>query len=321
MPQHGKSLSVGIAGARRQREGLGPFVAKFLREEGVKIAGVCGRSMESASLASAELKKSLGIEAPPFPDLPALLRETRPDGVAICTPFEAHEQNLLDAAAGGVSVLCEKPLIWSDGKDAVKATERVLDRFAAAKRGIVLNAQWPQMMAPFFSLYPEEEKREPQRFEMHLGPSGVGKTMLLDSMSHPLSLLFHRAGAGRVEEISISYRENGEKAEMDLAFAFLHARGSVDCLVHLRTETVRPRKAWFAWNGKRADREIRPANYSFALRGESRVVETEDPMRLQIRDFLQAMRGEKPFASREVLRAHSEGLAAFVRAFESRKQP
>lgn len=320
MPQNGNSLAIGIVGARRLREGLGPFVARILRDEGATIAGVCGRSIESATIAAAELKQSFGISAPAFADLASLVREARPDGIAICTPFDAHKNHLLEAGNLGVSAICEKPLVWNEGEDPALATEEILAAFAKKRRGIVLNAQWPQMLEPFFALYPEESAKEIRRFEMFLAPSGVGTAMIVDSLPHPLSMLFRIAGPGSPENISITYRLSGGFAEMDLSFVFRHARGAIDSLVHLKTETHRPRTAWFAINGKRVDREIRGPGYRFSLRaaadakGTPRSIDTEDPMRLQIRAFLDALRGKMPFDSPEILRLHSQGLQAFVRA-------
>lgn len=310
-----KSPAVAIAGARRQRQGLGPFVARFLHEEGARIAGVYGRSLASASVAAAELKSTLGVETVAYPDLPTLLRETRPDGIAICTSTEAHQQHLLDAADAGVAALCEKPLLWRDGDDPVRATERVLERFEAAQRGIILNTQWPHLLAPFFTLYPEVSKQPLHSFEMYLAPSAVGLDMVVESVSHPLSLLFALVGPGRVEGRSCRYQEESGIGQTHVSFDFHHATGTVAGLVHLKTEPNQPRNAWFALNGKRVDREIRPPHYGIALRSDARTIAVDDPLRLQIRNFLLALRGARSFDSREILRCHSEGLTAFVRAF------
>lgn len=316
MSQPGKSLSVGIVGARRLREGLGPFMARILHDEGIRIAGVCGRSLESAKVASAELKESLGIEAPAFPSLQALAQTTHPEGIAICTPFETHRDYLIEAGNAGLSAICEKPLIWNQGADPIADTEKILSLFESKKRGIVLNAQWPQMLLPFFSLFPELAGHAPKNFEMFLGPSGTGLSMILDSLSHPLSMLYRLVGTGEPQNIQLRYRESNEQAQMDISFDFRHDKGAVTSLVHLQTESKRPRTAWFAIDGHRVDREIAQPGYRFSLRAGTQTSATEDPMRLQIRDFLSALRGEKPFDPPQILRCHSQGLSAFAQAYE-----
>ena len=42
------TVSIGMVGAGRTRNGLGPFLAEFLETEGFVIAGVSGRSLERA---------------------------------------------------------------------------------------------------------------------------------------------------------------------------------------------------------------------------------------------------------------------------------
>ncbi len=102
------------------------FVARVhahaLRELGVSVAAVCGRST------TGELADELG--ATPYDDLGRLLETAQPDVLHICTPNAAHSEQTLLALEHGVHVVCEKPLAVS-AAEAAEMTEE------AAGRGLV----------------------------------------------------------------------------------------------------------------------------------------------------------------------------------------
>jgi predicted dehydrogenase len=79
--------------------------AHALRELGVRVAAVCGRSTTK------ELADELG--AAPYDDLATLLERERPDVLHVCTPNAAHAEQALLALEQGVHVVCEKPLAVS----------------------------------------------------------------------------------------------------------------------------------------------------------------------------------------------------------------
>lgn len=81
-----------------------------LRELGVQIAAVCGRSTV------AELGRELSAAA--YDDLDALLAAERPDVLHVCTPNVAHAGQALLALERGVHVVCEKPLAVSTAEAA-----------------------------------------------------------------------------------------------------------------------------------------------------------------------------------------------------------
>jgi predicted dehydrogenase len=96
--------------------------AHALRELGVRVSGVCGRS------ATRELADELG--AAPYDDLAELLERERPDVLHVCTPNAAHAEQGLLALERGVHVVCEKPL-------AVSSTEAAELVEAASASGLV----------------------------------------------------------------------------------------------------------------------------------------------------------------------------------------
>jgi predicted dehydrogenase len=96
--------------------------AHALRELGVRVVAVCGRSTTKA------LADELG--AAPYDDLAALLEHERPDVVHVCTPNAAHAEQTLLALEQGAHVVCEKPL-------ATSATEAAEMAEAASLAGLV----------------------------------------------------------------------------------------------------------------------------------------------------------------------------------------
>jgi predicted dehydrogenase len=96
--------------------------AHALRELGVRVAAVCGRSTTQ------ELADELG--ATPYDDLARLLETERPDVLHVCTPNAAHAEQTLLALEQGIHVVCEKPL-------AVTSTEAAEMAEAASLAGLV----------------------------------------------------------------------------------------------------------------------------------------------------------------------------------------
>ncbi len=69
-----------------------------------EFVAVCDNSAERAEAFSARF----GTRS--FRDVPAMMRETRPHAVLICTPHPLHAEAAIQAAESGAHVLVEKPL-------------------------------------------------------------------------------------------------------------------------------------------------------------------------------------------------------------------
>jgi predicted dehydrogenase len=96
--------------------------AHALREVGVPVVAVCGRSTTQ------ELADELGAAA--YDDLTELLEAERPTALHVCTPNAAHASQALLALERGVRVVCEKPLTVSSAE-----ADRLVE--AAAESGLV----------------------------------------------------------------------------------------------------------------------------------------------------------------------------------------
>ena len=86
------------------------------RLPGVEVAAICDNDLSKAQALAArfDVRES-------FDDIEEVLKYTRPDAVAICTPNHLHEIHVVSALAAGAHVLCERPLALALG-----GVERVL---------------------------------------------------------------------------------------------------------------------------------------------------------------------------------------------------
>jgi predicted dehydrogenase len=313
---------VALIGARRRRQGLGPFVARELAAAGARVAGLLTTSPATARQAEADLIARFGIRARGYTDLATLLAGERPDALAILAPPETHERYLRAALDAGLHALCEKPLVWGRGM-AARARELV-DGFAA--RGLVLveNCQWPYTLPAFAALHPGALDRPPTRFEMWLTPRTRGLEMLRDSLSHPLSLL-QALGPGcqayvrNVELEAIgSARGIPDADALRVRFEYLSGAAQIGCRVELTHGDAEPRAAGYAVNGLRARRLVEPADYSLAFVDAGRSVPVRDPLTASIEAFVSALRaalgGKAPPRAHEIAR-RMELLESLAGAF------
>lgn len=310
---------VGIVGARRVRSGLGPFVARELRRAGAAVVAVAGTRAESAAEAVRELR-ALGIEARGHVGVAGLLGSERLDALVILSPHAAHLEALEAALGAGLHVLCEKPLVHGVPEPARRA-RALVDCFHEA--GLVLheNCPWPFALPAFESLHPGALAAPPRAFAMRMSPGARGAAMLVDALSHPLSVLQALSGSasGRVSEISFPVRSaDGLRAEVAFTFATEMAR--VDARVELVGEAAPPREVWLALDGRRARRIVNPDDWSFAFEDAGRRVALPDPMAPLVRDFVAAvgaaMTGARPPRA-EAVAARMAALQTLLEAFEA----
>lgn len=100
--------------------GIAGVHARVIGQLGGELVGVCGRTLQSAAAFGS---------APAYDDLDALLRETRPEVLHICSPNHLHAEHAILAFSRGVHVVCEKPIATS-----LTDAQRMIDAAAAADR-------------------------------------------------------------------------------------------------------------------------------------------------------------------------------------------
>jgi predicted dehydrogenase len=185
--------------------GIARVHSRLISELGGEIVGVCGRSLASAQAFGA---------SPAYDNLAAMLRETRPDVLHICTPNHLHAEQALAGLAAGAHVVCEKPIATSSDE-----AKRMIDAAENAQRvgGVCYNYRGYPLIAhlkarvaagDFGTLrrvggcYLSDDGYDPQKYMWHFTPGSVGPGYaLMDIGVHWLDLVEHVTGQ-RIVEIS-----------------------------------------------------------------------------------------------------------------------
>ena len=288
---------VGVVGARRRRQGLGPFVVRALVAAGAEVPCILATSEESGHTAAAELAADCGCDARVYLDFDAMVAAEELDAVAILSPAETHRAYLEAAVASGLHTLCEKPFVW--GESALSGVaDRIVRAFDEHRLILWENCQWPYTLTAFEALHPGSLGASPDRFEMELQPTSTGPQMLGDCLPHVLSLLqaVVTGNAARVEDAAFSTHD--PRAE-HLLVRFRLRRGAAVTRVtaDLRFSDVLPRRAAYGLDGRWARREVSLPEYRLSFRDRGRNVAMADPLRLLVEGFVGAIsRGGDPRA-------------------------
>ncbi len=287
---------IGLIGARRARQGLGPFVARWLAGSGAVLPAFLATSATSLEEGASDLKRQAGVTARGYTDLNELLDREHLDALAILSPSETHESYLRVALERGLHVLCEKPLIWGS-QDAAEQVADLTRSFQ--ERGLLLaeNCQWPHILGAFKELHgPPGELRS---FSMRLTPASHGEKMLGDALPHPLSLLQALAPCAEatLEDISFSTQDPSAE-EMVLEGTYTTEDSSVPIRVELIRGKTLPREASLTINGREARRRVRMDDYALFLCDGEREVPLPDPLKALLTGFLSdlenTLKGETP---------------------------
>ena len=276
---------VALVGARRVRQGLGPYVAKHLAAAGAEIVGLIGTSPASCRQAEGDIEGSAGLRVPGYTDLSQLVKAHAPHALAVLCPPEAHGHFLDQALEQNLHVLCEKPLQWTDSgeRDAEDSCERV---FRFRDKGLYLaeNCQWPEVLPGIQALEPAILDR-PSLFGMGLEPATSGLRMLGDALSHPLSVLEALLpGPARIDRTQATWGPEGRAVDLD--FRWTTSAGSLITHIELRSSDRNPRGAWIELDSVRFERLVRPEDYAMFLSTGARVHQIEDPLVRHLRGFV-----------------------------------
>ncbi|GJM23017.1 MAG: hypothetical protein DHS20C15_29320 [Planctomycetota bacterium] len=285
---------VALVGARRARQGLGPYVARSLVAHGAVVPAFVGTSEASVTSAAAGLADAFDIHARGYTRGAEMLEHEALDALAILSPAETHREWLQFALEAGLHVFVEKPLLWGGEDDAQHGAE-LLTRFHERGLLVLENCQWPMTVPCFDALHPGARAAAPQRFAMEMSPASQGVQMIGDALPHALSLLQALAPATREQLSDARFSARGEQLEeLDLGFTW-HADGhAVACMVSLRQGPEQPRRASYAVDDRWAHRLIRTRDYAQFFASGARVVDVPDPLDTLVGDFAARLRADPP---------------------------
>lgn len=279
----------GIVGAGRSRNGLGPFLARDLEAAGAQVVAIAGRHAERTRALAEEMAEAWDHEVAACRTTEEMLESSGLDALVIAAPIAVHRPALEAALEARVAVLCEKPLVSPEEHAAVGG---LLDGFAERGLLVMENCQWPYMLGVLDELLPGLRQQPVERIEMLVSPIGRGRHMLVDSLSHFLSVIQHLVPVDpstRLLQPSVSdCQADTESLELtvELESPFPQMRSTL----YLRRCAVQPRPAWVAVNGERVERRIRPRDYSISFSGGGRTVGIEDPLTALVRQFVVLLR-------------------------------
>jgi len=344
-----------VIGARRVRQGLGPFIVRMLGEHGAEVCAFLSTSDATLLATRAQLKDPHGdgleLEPRGYTDLGKLLANEALDALVILSPVGRHLPYLEAALDRGLHVLCEKPLVWDRewaGPRSAKAGPKkggsvaTCDRLVRAfqERRLLLreNCQWPQTLEAFFRLHPGARAtlRKPRcSFHMRLTPANAGARMIPDAAPHPLSLLqaVWPDPTARVAGVEVTCEPPPDQqgvAALSLRFRYRGEDVDVAATVDLAQSDQsdgQAREACYSINGFRAVREVRMPDYALAFTDGGRRVDVPDPLDALIGEFVQALRKVRvgPSTSLEsgegpAIRQRIAMLDNLAKAFETREQ-
>ena len=226
----------------------------------------------------------LGHPVAAFAEVAALC-DSGIDALVISSPQEAHVEALEAAAEASVSCLCEKPI---SGFEQVSRAVAALLEFAQSGALVAENVQWPENLPVLDALYGRWQAGGVRRVEMGLSPiCGEPREMLEDSLPHLMSLAWAVAGLQHGDSLGIERAALAEAlpGRVSLDVRFLAPSCAVDARLELTQHVEQPRPAWFAIDGRRADRRI-GADYAISFVGGGREVQVEDPLHRLVAGFV-----------------------------------
>ena len=274
------STRVALIGARRVRQGLGPFVARHL----VAPAPRCRASRRRGPRPLAESERALGARG--YADLAALLANEQLDALAILSPAETHERYLEARARGAAShVLCEKPLLW--GGPGLARARRACSPSASPRAACCCARTASGRTRSPRSRAPSRRAAPPRRFAMRaLARRARSRARCSATRSRIRSPCSRRSlpGDARASRRSRSPRGPGE---VELRFAYRTATATTACEVRLRASRPAP-----ARGRARRERRAGPSGRSGpettrSPSGTARAsAPVPDPLRDLLRDFV-----------------------------------
>lgn len=310
-----------MVGARRARNGLGPFVVRELTAAGADVRCFLSTRAATRDATREELCSRYGVSARGYLDLDAMLSQEDLDALAILSPAETHRRFLEAALAAGLHTLCEKPFVW--GEPALTARAGAVARGFDGK-GLVLfeNCQWPYTLPFLERLFPERGGGPAARVELWLQPASRGRDLLGDAVPHVLSVVqaVVPGHSARLRDIRFD-APRPEAERLDLHFAYASDRAAADVTVHLASSGARAREPAIALDGYRARRLVSADPYRLSFAADGRSVPLEDPLALLVADFVRVLGLHPPDRRAEASRSgeiaeRMQHLEDVVLAFE-----
>lgn len=309
--------------------GFGKYHAQWYAREGVQVVAYTCTSPESVESAGGPIRDLTGHEPRGYDDLQTMLREEQPNLVSVCTPPSEHDQPTLSALEAGAHVLCEKPLLYDPSLSAAELlsrSEAMVRQARESNRHLGVNLQYAAALEPYRELYEGEwadlSQYNSYRFEMESKGNRHGahhfEEIWVELGPHALTpLLMSLPNASPVEgSLKTEMSETDVRVEVEF-----EDPGGHRIPVSIRTGAC-PKEATpvrrFGFNGFLVDLSARKddtGTFLSVLRSveSGKELEADDFMRVSIRRFVQAVRGDgTPLVTGDEAQRNSEVMLSVL---------
>jgi len=282
-----------VIGARRRRQGTGPYLARHFHRAGARVVAIAGTSEGTVEQARRDLADD-DIDAVGYTDVRRMLERETPEVLVIASPAERHDEHLEWAIQASCHVFCEKPFVWGMADPGRTARARV-EAFQARARHCRVAVQWPMTLPAYDALHPGVLGQEPADFAMRLTPASSGPAMVPDALPHALSLLqaVHPDGDLRQDGLEVAVEDQGRRARIAFDFGSPDGKRTCHARVYLDQGSEGPKPASYAFDGHWVERTI-GEGYRMAFESEGHRQGFSDPLEDLVRRFVEDLSSAAP---------------------------
>lgn len=297
-------LKVSIVGARRIREGTGPFLAKFFFDSGCNVTSILGKSLTTSNIAKKELFDKFGLQVNNYTKIEDLLKSENPDIVVIASPKETHYNFIKKSLENHSNVFCEKPLIWQKQKinysNYIKKVKSLIDLSNKNKCLLQLTNQWPYTIQSFCNIFNLDKIKNIniETFSMELTIAkkleNQLRNTLVECLPHHISMVEKLCGYGEFEKIKFYHSDKFEKKHIIISSYFKSKKGVIKNKLIINFSNKKPRPASYTINEKKVIRLISLVdNYQIYFKKNKDLYKIIDPMKLSVQNFLNNIKKNK----------------------------
>ena len=278
-------MKVALIGSRRNRSGIGQYIARYFQQNGASVTALLGTTEKSASAAAAQLQH-YGIHATAYTDFAAMAEAEVFDTVVIASPASTHYDYLIQSLEAGAHIFCEKPFVFSEKNDIENMLKSIFTRAAAGNLTVGMNSQWPFSLPAYEELCGSIDPGKLDRFFMRLSPLCTGKEMILESVPHALSIIHCVCGSGTLSTITVAHPHE-EQLTLHAHYRSRHTHMSVEIEL-IRNESP-PRELAYGFNDMLVKRSLDLETYDIFFNHGNRQRKIVDPLALSVQDFMTAV--------------------------------
>jgi hypothetical protein len=152
-----------------------------------------------------------------------------------------------------------------------------------------MNSQWPFSIDDYEEICGKIRVEEKNEFFIRMSPFSPGRSMIAESVPHPLSLLYCRLGAGVIEKLNF---ESDGVGKMNIRFTYLFETRACDVLIKLVHQKTPPRDFSFGFNEKIVSRSLDLNRYEIYFNYGDKKLKIMDPLELSVKNFMEAVEKE-----------------------------